>query len=51
MVVDSDDGKEITNITRINLYINTYKKVCLELTVKDVELDLEVEKIDINEHS
>lgn len=35
------DGHQLTGITRISLYINTFGKVCAELSVKDVELDLE----------
>lgn len=48
-VVDATTNERISGISRISLYVNTFGKVCVDLTIKDVKLDLGVEEGNINE--
>lgn len=43
IVLDANTNERITGIDRISIYVNTWGKVCADLSIKNVELDLGVE--------
>lgn len=46
-IFDSETNQRITDISRISLYVNSFGKVCAELSIKDVELDIEVGNVEL----
>lgn len=46
-IFDSETNQRITGISRISLYVNSFGKVCAELSIKDVELDIEVGNVEL----
>ena len=48
-IYDAETGQHITGISRISLYVNSFGKVCAELSIRDVELDIEVEYVKLRE--
>lgn len=42
-IIDEDTGIIIKGVNRITLYVNSFGKVCADLSVKNIQLDLDTE--------
>lgn len=46
-IYDQDTGQRLTNILRINLFVNSLGRICAEITIKDVELDIQTKDVTV----
>ena len=42
-VFDAETGERLRGFSRLNLYVDMMGRVCADLSIKDVELDIEID--------
>jgi hypothetical protein len=48
-IIDRDSGQKLDGFSNIQIYINTYGRVCVVLEIKDVGLELKLESKEIHD--